>query len=49
MLTSFAGSIGIIGIALVLSISQGFNTYINTIQEETLSSYPLTIQKPTPT
>ena len=35
MLTSFAGSIGIIGIALVLSISQGFNTYINTIQEET--------------
>ena len=45
MLTSFAGSIGIIGIALVLSISQGFNTYINAIQEETLSSYPLTIQK----
>ncbi len=45
MLTSFAGSIGIIGIALVLSISQGFNTYIHTIQEETLSSYPLTIQK----
>ena len=45
MLTSFAGSIGIIGIALVLSISQGFNAYINTIQEETLSSYPLTIQK----
>ncbi len=45
MLTSFAGSIGIIGIALVLSISQGFNTYINVIQEETLSSYPLTIQK----
>ena len=45
MLTSFAGSIGIIGIALVLSISQGFNTYINTIQEETLSSYPRTIQK----
>ena len=45
LLTAFAGSIGIIGIALVLSISQGFNTYINTIQEETLSSYPLTIQK----
>ena len=44
-LTAFASSIGIIGIALVLSISQGFNTYINTIQEETLSSYPLTIQK----
>ncbi len=45
MLTSFAGSIGIIGIALVLSISQGFHTYINTVQEETLSSYPLSIQK----
>ncbi|HBN11051.1 MAG TPA: ABC transporter [Ruminococcus sp.] len=45
MLTSFAGSIGIIGIALVLSISQGFNAYINTVQEETLSSYPLSIQK----
>ncbi len=44
-LTSFAGSIGIIGIALVLSISQGFTTYIDTIQEETLSSYPLSIQK----
>lgn len=44
-LTSFAGSIGIIGIALVLSISQGFNAYINTVQEETLSSYPLSIQK----
>ncbi len=45
ILTSFAGSIGIIGIALVLSISQGFSTYIDTVQEETLSSYPLTIQK----
>lgn len=45
MLTSFAGSIGIIGISLVLSISQGFHTYINTVQEETLSSYPLSIQK----
>ena len=45
LLTSFAGSIGIIGIALILSISQGLTTYINTIQEETLSSYPLTIQK----
>ncbi len=44
LLTSFAGSIGIIGIALVLAISQGFSTYINTVQEETLSSYPLTIQ-----
>ncbi|MBQ8515692.1 MAG: ABC transporter ATP-binding protein/permease [Ruminococcus sp.] len=45
MLTSFAGSIGIIGIALVLAISQGFSGYINTVQEETLSSYPLTIQE----
>ncbi len=45
LLTSFAGSIGIIGIALILSISQGMTTYINMIQEETLSSYPLTIQK----
>lgn len=45
MLTSFAGSIGIIGIALVLSISQGFTAYIDAVQEETLSSYPLTIQK----
>lgn len=45
LLTSFAGSIGIIGIALVLAISQGFSTYINDVQEETLSSYPLTIQE----
>ena len=44
-LTSFAGSIGIIGIALIYSVSQGFQTYIDTIQEETLSSYPLTIQQ----
>lgn len=43
-LTSFAGSIGIIGIALIYAVSQGMNTYINIIQEETLSSYPLTIQ-----
>jgi putative ABC transport system permease protein len=47
MLTSFAGSIGIIGIALVLSISQGFQTYIDIVQEETLSSYPLTIESAT--
>ncbi|MFQ9093977.1 MAG: hypothetical protein ACLR5S_06570 [Ruminococcus sp.] len=39
---------GIIGIALAISIC-GFNTYINTIQEETLSSYPLTIKRPTRT
>lgn len=44
-LTSFAGSIGIIGIALILSISEGLSGYIDTIQEETLSSYPLTIQQ----
>ncbi len=42
-MTSFAGSIGIIGIALILSVSTGVNVYINQVQEETLSSYPLTI------
>ena len=45
MLTSFAGSIGIIGIALIYALSQGFQNYINTVQEETLSSYPLTIEQ----
>lgn len=45
ILTSFAGSIGIIGIALILAISQGLSGYIDSVQEETLSSYPLTIQK----
>lgn len=45
ILTSFAGSIGIIGIALVLSISEGFTTYIDEVQEEALSSYPLTIEE----
>ncbi len=44
LLTSFAGSIGIIGIALILSLSQGVNAYIQTIEEETLSEYPLQIQ-----
>ncbi len=44
MLTSFAGSIGIIGIALIYAVSQGTTTYINAVQEETLSSYPLTIE-----
>ncbi len=44
ILTSFAGSIGIIGIALIYAVSQGTTTYINAVQEETLSSYPLTIQ-----
>ena len=43
ILVSFAGSIGIIGIALILAISSGFNTYINKKQEDTLSSYPITI------
>ena len=44
VLTSFAGSIGIIGIALILALSSGINTYINQVQEDTLSSYPITIQ-----
>ncbi len=45
ILTSFAGSIGIIGIALVISISQGFTNYINDVQEDALSTYPLTIEE----
>jgi putative ABC transport system permease protein len=44
-LTAFAGSIGIIGIALILSLSHGINKYIERTEEETLSSYPLTIEK----
>lgn len=44
ILTSFAGSIGIIGIALILSISNGINAYINSVQEESLSGYPINIQ-----
>ena len=44
ILTSFAGSIGIIGIALILSLSTGINAYINRVQEDTLSSYPITLQ-----
>ena len=47
ILTSFAGSIGIIGIALILSLSNGIQKYINKVEEETLSSYPLMIQKDT--
>ncbi len=47
LLTSFAGSIGIIGIALILSLSAGINNYINAVQEETLSSYPISILKET--
>lgn len=45
LLTSFAGSIGIIGIALILSLSTGINNYINAVQEETLSSYPIDIMR----
>lgn len=44
LLTAFAGSIGIIGIALILSLSSGFQSYINKVQEDTLSTYPLTIE-----
>lgn len=47
ILTAFAGSIGIIGIALILSLSNGINEYIKRTEEETLSSYPLTIEKET--
>ena len=44
MLTSFAGSIGIIGIALIFAVSQGMTAYIDALQEDTLSSYPLTLE-----
>jgi len=44
MLTSFAGSIGIIGIALIYAVSNGMTAYIDTVQEDTLSSYPLTLE-----
>ena len=47
ILTSFAGSIGIIGIALILALSQGFQNYIDRVQEDTLSAYPITIEKET--
>ena len=46
-LTSFAGSIGIIGIALILAISTGVQNYIDKVEEDTLSSYPLRVQKST--
>ena len=42
-MTSFAGSIGIIGIALIMALSNGINLYINRVQEDTLSSYPIQI------
>ena len=44
ILTSFAGSIGIIGIALILALSNGIQTYIDEVQEDTLASYPITIE-----
>ncbi len=47
VMTSFAGSIGIIGIALILSLSSGFQAYIDRVQSETLSAYPLTIERET--
>ena len=47
ILTAFAGSIGIIGIALILSLSNGLNGYINTVEEDTLALYPLTLERTT--
>ena len=47
ILTAFAGSIGIIGIALILAISTGVHNYITKVEEDTLSSYPITIQEST--
>ncbi len=47
LLTAFAGSIGIIGIALILALSTGINGYIEQVQRETLSSYPITIEAET--
>ena len=47
ILTSFAGSIGIIGIALILAISTGVQDYINKVEQDTLSSYPITIEETT--
>jgi len=47
LLTAFAGSIGIIGISLILSLSTGVNNYINRVQEDTLTSYPLSIEQAT--
>ena len=45
ILTSFAGSIGIIGIALIYAVSNGMTSFINSVQENTLSSYPLTLEQ----
>ena len=47
ILTSFAGSIGIIGIALILAISTGIQNYIDRVEEDTLSSYPISIEEAT--
>ena len=47
VLTAFAGSIGIIGIALILSLSTGIQNYINKVEEDTLSSYPISIEEAT--
>ena len=47
ILTAFAGSIGIIGIALIYAVSQGTNSYIQAVQEDTLASYPLTLNATT--
>ena len=47
ILTSFAGSIGIIGIALILALSTGMNQYITRVQKETMTSYPITISSQT--
>ena len=47
ILTAFAGSIGIVGIALILSISTGINNYIEGVERDTLSSYPLTLESQT--
>ncbi len=47
LLTSFAGSIGIIGIALILALSTGVNSYITDIQKDTMTSYPITIEAQT--
>ena len=47
LLTAFAGSIGIIGISLILSLSNGVNEYIRRVQEDTLTSYPISIESAT--
>ena len=47
IMTAFAGSIGIVGIALILSISTGINAYISAVEQDTLASYPLTLQSQT--